>query len=467
MRQRFVTFAVLGLVLALLAEWNLRSRAISPLDKLNQFWLEFCIGNSGNKLSDPAVTVIRINDDYEPLSIGPDSPAAADGKLSRLDFATILGFVGKLNPKSVAFLPTPSFDESLTLNQTDIVPLKDAAMQLPRLVVASSVSDDGEQAKETSPLTYEALEVEGEISTLLPFTRTIRRPDPQILANGDPAFKAIESARNLTSEKATKIPLVGNFRGKAVASIVLVAVANHAGIAADQIKVNLTAAKPHIQLGDAKQIPIALDGTFTLPRHAGITPGMKTMRAGEDGEPVEDYQFATLRVDEIAYTGEKEDEVAKRIVETLQGKFDSLQDNLVLIGFDRLADRRIPNGAGPPLSETMMVAHAAATIQSGRFIDWWPTWLRWVAILIIGLIGFILLRFSRAKFIPLWLLTFLLFFAACVVIFRSTLTWTPPFFAFALFGLMLLIGVFVPGGNQAAAKQATEEPEASESETAE
>ena len=66
MRQRFVTFAVLGLVLALLAEWNLRSRAISPLDKLNQFWLEFCVGNSGNKLSDPAITVIRINDDYEP-----------------------------------------------------------------------------------------------------------------------------------------------------------------------------------------------------------------------------------------------------------------------------------------------------------------------------------------------------------------------------------------------------------------
>jgi hypothetical protein len=32
---------------------------------------------------------------------------------------------------------------------------------------------------------------------------------------------------------------------------------------------------------------------------------------------------------------------------------------------------------------------------------------------------------------------------------------------------MLLIGVFVPGGNQAAAKQATEEPEAAESEPAE
>ena len=118
MRQRFITFAVFGLILVIIGEWNLKTRKIAPLASLDKNWLEFCIGNAGDSIANPAVTVIRITDDYEPLSIGEDQPAAADGKLSRLDFATILGFVGKLDPKSVAFLPPPAFDESLVLNQT-------------------------------------------------------------------------------------------------------------------------------------------------------------------------------------------------------------------------------------------------------------------------------------------------------------------------------------------------------------
>lgn len=453
MRQRFAIFAALGIILVLIAEWNLRSRAIAPLEGINKFWLEFCIGNSGDKLDSPSVTVVRINDDYEPLSIGEENPAATDGRLSRLDFATILGFLGKMNPKSVAFLPTPSFDESLTLNQTDIVPLKDAAMQLPRLTVAANVSNDGEQATESSPLTYEEIKVEGDPAAILSFTRTVRRPDPQLLANGDPAFKSIESARDLISEGVIRVPLVAGNRGKIAPSLVLSAIAKHAGIKTDQIIVHLDSAKPYIQLGEARQIPIEADGTFILPAHAGIAPGMKTMTVGEEGKVKEEFQFTTLTVDEIAYTGEKDDEVAKRIVEALQGQFNSLASNLVVIGFDRLADRKYQNEKEEALSETMILARTMATIQSGRFIEWWPNWMRWVAILAIAAIAWILFQFARGRFIPLWLITFLLFFGICVAIFRSTLTWTPPFFAFALFGLMLIIGLVFPEG-----KKKAEEP---------
>lgn len=451
MRQRFVIFAVLGLILVLIAEWNLRSRTIAPIRGLNDFWLEFCIGNSGDKLSDPAVSVVRINDDYEPLRIGEENPAAADGRLSRLDFATILGFVGKLNPKSVTFLPTPTFDESLTLNQTDIVPLKDAAMQLPRITVAANVANDGEQAADSAPLAYRELQVEGDPASLLSFTRTIRRPDPQLLANGNPAFKNIEDARDLITGDVIRVPLVANYRGKVVPSIALAAIADHAGIGLDQVTVNL-ASDPHVQLGELRKIPIQSDGTFILPAHNGIAPGMKSMSVAEDGTPREDYHFATLSVDEIAYTGEKDDEVAKRIVQTLQGKFDSLSSAAVLIGFDRLADRKFQNENGEALSETMILARTIATIQSGRFIDWWPGIFRWVAVLAIAAIAFLLFRFARGKFLPLWLITFLAFFGIMVGIFRSTLTWTPPFFAFALFGLMLIIGLVFPGGEKKVAE---------------
>ena len=189
MRQRFVPFAVFGIILILIGEWYLRARKTTPLSRLNYLWLEFCIGNAGDRIQDPAISLIRIEDGYEPLKIGADETVADDGKLSRLDFATILGFVAKLNPRSVAFLPTPTFDETLVLNHTDIVPLKDAAMQLPKLIVASTVSNDGEQAKEALALEYPSLNTEGDPSGIFDFTRTVAYPDAQILANGIPAFR--------------------------------------------------------------------------------------------------------------------------------------------------------------------------------------------------------------------------------------------------------------------------------------
>jgi len=446
MRQRLLPFVVLGLVLVILAEWNLRTGRVPALSSPNQFWLEFCIGNAGDRIGAPAVTVVRINDDYEPLSIGEENPAAADGRLSRLDFATILGFLGKLDPKSVAFLPTPTFDESLVLNQTDVVPLKDAAMQLPRFYVAANVSNDGEEAAESSPLAYAAIQARGDTSAVPPFTRTALRPDEQLLANADPAFKRIESARELAGGPLS-VPLVGKHRDQIVPSIALAAVAHHAGIPLDGVVLDLESSTPTIHLGEEIEIPVARDGSFAMPVHAGVRRGMTAQRLDEEGAVETAYLFTSLTVDELAYTGGEDDEVARRILVDLQGKFASVGENLVLIGFDRSADRTIPYGNGEVVSETMLLAHVVAAIQSGRFIEWWPLWGRGLAILAILVLAAALFRLPRSMFVPLWLVCALLYFGAVVMVFRATLSWTPPFFAFALFGLMLLVGVLVPGGS--------------------
>jgi len=448
MRQRFLTFAVFGIVLIGIGEWNLRARKIEPLTALNDLWLDFCIGNAGDRLGEPAVTVVRIDDGYEPLTIG-DEKTNTTSELSRLDYATILGFVAKLNPKSVTFLPTPHFDESHVLNQTDIVPLKDAALQLPRMQVATIVSDDGEGAKETAPVDYPAIKIEGDPESIFTFTRTVDSADSQIAANGDPAFKSIETARDLVSGGVIRIPLVARFGEKIVPSIVLTAVANHAGIAADQIIVDLSGTNPVIRLGEAQTIPIGADGTMTLPTHAGMKRNMSSLRQSEDGTQSEHYGFTSLKVEELAYTGNQDDEVAKRILAGLQDQFDSIAENLVVIGFDRTADRRLTTANDEVLSETFALAQAMAVIQSGRFIDWWPSWARILAVLVIAAIALILFRFSRGKFVVGWLLAALLFFGACVMIFNSTLTWTPPFVAFALFGLMLVVGLLVAVGKPA------------------
>jgi len=446
MRQRLLTFAVFGIVLIALGEWGLRSGKFTGLD---QTWLEFCIGNAGDKLKHPAVTIVRIDDGYEPLRIGGDENLPNDGTLSRLDYATILAFVSKFQPRSVAFLPTPTFDENLTLNKTDIAPLKDAAMKLPKLVVASTVSNDGDQAKETTLLAYPAVKVEGDAAALLSFTRTLRYPDAQILANGTPAPKTVESARDLTAGGVLRVPLVVRRGDQVVPALLLAAVANHAGVALEQITVKLDDGQPRVLVGEALAIPIEADGTLIVPDRAGLGAAMKSTTRDESGAKKEIEHFTSLTIEELAYTGEANDEVAKRILASFQSRFDSLKKNLVLIGFDRTADRRLNTGSGETLSETTLLARAAATIQSGRYIHWWPSWARWFAVLAILVLSAILFRLPRGKFLPAALVAVLVFLAAKVVVFSSTLAWTPPFVVLSLLALLVVVGLIVPGGQAA------------------
>jgi len=463
MGYRLVTFVIFGAILVGLAEWNLEQKKIEPLAELNDFWLEFCVGNAGERIRDPSVTVVRIHDDYEPLTIGEgDTPAAPEGappELSRLDYATMLGFAGKLGPRSVAFLPSPVFDENRVLNQTDIVPLKDAALQLPRMTLGSIVTADSAPAETSQQVPYPTLTVQGDASSVIAFTRTLRAPDPQLLANGDPAFTELTSAGEFSDDEAVRIPLVAREGDAIFPSLVLLATARHEGISLDQVEVDFTATPPTVRIGEAYTVPIAPDGTMEVPSHAGLRPAMKEVVTDEEGGASEHYHFATLTVDELAYTGNEEDPVAQRILASFQGKFDSVKENLVMIGFDRKIDRRIVTPAGETLSPTTLLARAVATIQSGRYIDLWPRWWRWGAIAAIGGLALLLFRLPRGQFIILGPVVALFYFAACVILFRYTLTWTPPFALFALFGLLLAIGVILPGPSERALpKQKEEEP---------
>ena len=442
MRQRLITFAVFGLVLVALGEWGMRNGRFAGLDRT---WLDFCVGNAGSRIKDPALTVIRIDDGYEPLRIGGDENVPNDGTLSRLDYATILAFVAKFQPRSVAFLPTPTFDENIILNKTDIAPLKDAAMKLPKLIVASTVSNDGEQAKEAASLAYPAIKVEGDPASILTFTRTVRYPDPQILTNGVPAFRAVESARDLSSGGVLRLPLVAKRGDQVVASIVLAAVANHAGVPLDQVVVKLDDGRPRVRIGEALEVPVAADGTFLVPSRGGLGGEMKSTVRDAEGKTREVEHLTSLTVDELAYTGEANDEVAKRILASFQSRFDSLKENLVVIGFDRTADRRIATETGETLSETSLIARAIATIQSGRHIHWWPSWARWFAVVLVAVLAVLLFRLPRAKFLPATFVAVLAFFAAKVLVFSATLAWTPPFVVMSLFVLILVIGLIIPG----------------------
>lgn len=442
MRQRLILFLILGVLCVAVTEWNLATRRINLINKLNDFWLEFCVGNAGDQFQNPAVTVVRIDEGYEPLSIGEDG--GNSGELSRLDYATILGFIGKLEPKALAFLPTPTFDENHVLNQTDIVPLQDAALKLPRFTSATTVSNDGEGAAEAQPMTYPLLKVEGDAASLLSFTRSLRVPDPQILANSDPAFKTVESARDLATPQSIRIPLVARSSAGVVPSLVLLASARQLGVPLDQIVVDLSGTSPVVRLGEVRDIPIASDGTMVVPARAGLRRGMSSLTRTESGAYDTKHHFTSLTVDELAYTGQKDDEVAKRILADLQTKFSSLKENLVVIGFDRATDRRFATASGESLSETMLLARAIAAIQSGRFLDRWPLWARMVGVFALVGVAAILFRFPRRKFLPFALLSTFAGLILAVLLFRLTLNWAPPFLLISLFGALVFVGLVIP-----------------------
>ncbi len=213
----------------------------------------------------------------------------------------------------------------------------------------------------------------------------------------------------------------------------------------DQVVVKLDDGKPRVRIGEALEVPIAADGTFLVPSRSGLAAAMKGVTRDADGKPKEVEYLTSLTVDELAYTGEANDEVAKRILASFQSRFDSLKENLVVIGFDRTADRRITTETGETLSETSLIARAIATIQSGRHIHWWPSWARWFAVALVVVLAAILFRLPRAKFIPATFVALLAFFAVKVLVFSATLAWTPPFVVMSLFALILVIGLIIPG----------------------
>ncbi|MEM7699791.1 MAG: hypothetical protein AAF236_15460 [Verrucomicrobiota bacterium] len=460
MRVRFIVFALLALIVFLIGEWAQRPGQPGVFSGLDEDWLDFCIGNSGGRFNAPAVTLVRITDEFEPLTIGDEDVVPSGGQqLSRLDYATILGFVGKLNPKSVAFAPTPIFDEARALNQTDIFPLRDAAMKLPRLTVAAAVAAEAEGAAPANSVAFSKVSHSGDPSSLIEFSKTTRSPDRQLLANGDPAFTEVESATNLLSDGEVRVPLVARSGDEVCASLPLLAAAKHLGISPDQISVELASEKPFIRLGPADdeasiEIPIAADGTFRLPPHSGLHRVVTSPRITADGgeakdaaeNPLKRHHFSSVTATQLAYTGRADDEVVQRILaqEGLRGRFDSIAENIVLIGYDRVTDRRIPTARGQMLSAASVIARTIATIQSERFISTWSLVGRIIGAVVILAISVLLLRFRRVKLLIGTLVAALIFFTGVVVLFNVTLSWTSPFVHFTLFLLMAAIGLLIP-----------------------
>lgn len=448
MNKRFVAFLLLGLIFVGAAEWELQERILKPVRKLDRFWVDFCIGNAGNRVGDPSITMVRIPDDYESVSVGLGENATGENQeLTRLDFGTFLFAIGKMSPKAVSFLPTPQFAEKSVLNQTSLYPLKDSVLQLPRMTLGTLVSNEGKPATPAQNLSYPALQVTGDASQLPEIAKTEIPVDPAFLANGDPAFVP-GGAFSPIGEVWPRIQLIARQGDKVVPGFVLLSVAKQAGIGVDQISVDLESKRPMIQVGTLYEIPVSADGSMTLPSHGGLKHSMYEVTTDENGKEKRSYNFASLTVGDVALAAHKSDTLATTLVEEFSGKFESLSRNLVLLGFDRTSDRTIPTANEEWLSPMTATARAIATIQSGRHTERWELPIRAAVYGAIFLLGLILLGFrNRSTFLVLLLGVAAV--VAMVLVFRQTLTWTPPLAIVGLFALMFIVSLFGRGSKKA------------------
>lgn len=437
MRTRLTVFLVFGAILVALGEWDAQTRRFGFAEGLGDAWREFCVANSRDRISDAEVSLVRINDEYEP---------AIGNSLSQADYAAILRFVSQFDPKTVAFEPNPVFDPNEPINQTTLELLKEAALTLPELTLGA-VAENGQAPEEPEEaIQFPYLEkISGDVSTITPVTRVVDAPDPQLLANGQPAFTEIELAGDTAGDdRGRRINLLARHGDRVVASFVVASLARVAEVPLAEVEVNLPeagAGQGTIVIGDRYRIPIDAKGRMKAYEQSGI---------GTDFYP-------TVSAFHLALTGD-EDETIQKLLADVADDFDSLRSHLVVIGHDRQEDRREElSTASRALSRSELLTRAVATIQTGRYIDWWPFWARLLSVAAIALVALWAFRGSAIRAVAVALVGAFLYFGLSLVIFKSQLLWAPPFAPLALFALMIIVAIVLPAAPASVKKNAGEE----------
>lgn len=419
MKYRIATFLIFGTALFFLAEQNGNEHRMPFTEALDRGWLNFCIANSPDLITDGAVTLVRIDDTYE--------PALPSDNLTRLDYAVILANIEKFKPESVAIALPLQWPEPNIINQNA---LATQCMKMPPLILGATVENSPVPDKIKSPAQFSELtHIEGDTSEITPFTRTIAYPEAESLANGRAAFTEIELSSSRSNDGTLTIPLIASYGDKIVPSFILLSIVSYAKLNLDDVSVQLppTFSQGNIQIGEKYSIPIDIAGQMKIYEHAGIAP------------PI----YKTINATELPLAHSEEPAIKELQIE-LEDEFQSLESNLIVIGMDRKNDQLITLNSGDKISLAELITRSIATIQSGRFIEQWPLQGRLLGFAVIILLAFRLYKLSRRK-VFIWgcLLTFL-YIGANVMVFRNTLLWTPPFASLSLFATLILIGMILP-----------------------
>ncbi len=422
-RVPFVSKAIIFLLLCGVGVFFLdREEERGTFASANQTYIDWLIGNSREKIQEPSVTFLRIDE-------GALEAYESGTAFGPLEFAQLLHRLNEYKPKVAAIEPVLEWKEKeeLLLNA-----LRDTSLQCENLLLGSVLELDSTGA----PLSDAVLslfpavaKVKGDPSRIPEFTGARDLPELQLRITSNLGFTAIDLGDAVTaSEDSLAVPLLARHGGKVIPAFVLRAVMLENGIAPEDVEVELGAS---IRLGDALTIPVDARGYLTV--FAGLRERLPTYSAS----------ILIWKPDEVV--GEDGSGQGMKPEER-----SALESRVVLIGYDNEPAKRIPLKKGALISRAELFALAIATVQSGRYIRLLPDPVQygvWVALVLAGLF---ILRFRRKRALGLGFLLLLLYFIAGMLLFQSARTWMPVVIPLGLLACLLVAALVLP--SQAAAK---------------
>ncbi len=420
MKYRIITFLVLGIALIFLAQSKPGQSDWAFTETINQHWLNFCIANSPGRITDAEITLVKIDDNYE--------SALPSDHLTRLDYAVILANIEKFKPRSVAILPPLKWKEGNVINEKI---LQSQCSKIPALTLTAEVENSPVAGKQNVDEKYQALtHIEGDLSKITPFTRTLAYPEKSTLKHAKVTFAQIGLSDSVNQQGIHTLPLVARHGDDIVPSFILMAIIQHEKLKLSEVTLQLPPAvsKAQILIADKYTIPIDVQGHFKVYQDA--------MTSWED-------LYKTIAATDLTLAHTESSEV-KELQQDLEDDFNSLTNNLIVIGLDKAQDQHITLNNEEKISLTELVARTIATIQSGRFIEQWPPLWRPLSFALILLFAIKLYQLKRRQVLIWGSLIAFFYFIACAMLFSSTLLWTPPFISMALFVILISVGTILP-----------------------
>ncbi|MEM7012143.1 MAG: CHASE2 domain-containing protein [Verrucomicrobiota bacterium] len=415
-----------------------------------QYFLEMLVGTAEG-VGNPEVTYVAVNQGEKDQFGGWPPP--------RLDWGVILNLLGhgssderaKLSDNGVdpgvKFHDSPVVGVAASLNWPEedsnilaVEVMKERALLLASLVNGAALGPEGaEGAKPVDAATFATIDqVEGDVSQLPDAGAAVETPDSALEIAGVNAFTHIELADLAeSSENGVKIPLLARFGESVLAGFALQVVLEAKQLDESNVSVKFADGAGVIDIagedgdGNAVSYSIPIDERGRMLVYHGV-------------RVAELYPKLDAAVDLILASSDYE--VAEQVRAAKAEEVETLKSNAVVIGFDHEAAKQFELPTGDKVSRSELMAMAVATIQSGRFVQVWPSWMRYAVLAVVVLVCALLIptrALSRGNIFIGLVLAFG-YFALSLVTFQTNLTWTPPLAGIGVCLAFIIAGWILP-----------------------
>jgi hypothetical protein len=228
------------------------------VEKADAFFLDWLLRNTPASADHVPLTVVEIGGgptvETQPNQRAPgNSPErrASAGAASPLEFALFFQGILEFKPTVVAVEPLLKWRER-DKDQEQV--FLDQAMRVPKLLLSAELTSTPDP--DTPPAEIPGfVHVSGRRGDLPTFTGIQRQPDEDLRLISSLGYI------NLPDERATRVPLLLNYRGEVIPAFALQAFLIWARVPMSEVQIEVGS---HIVLPGGRKIPINWDGTLTV-----------------------------------------------------------------------------------------------------------------------------------------------------------------------------------------------------------